>query len=149
MRFFFSVSCSSFVKMGHWLELLIQWKLIVTVVFSIRSLHFIVKLFRHHLYTNWAFASTCTIFGTSNISFYNLQQLFTSTKEQSIYCSISPFHTLMFPCHRGSLFRLLQKNTGKLDPRRRVYMAIDIVSAVYLSIKFLEIAGQINAKYFL
>uniref|UniRef100_A0ACD5ZEN3 Uncharacterized protein n=1 Tax=Avena sativa TaxID=4498 RepID=A0ACD5ZEN3_AVESA len=27
---------------------------------------------------------------------------------------------------RGSLFRLLQKNTGKLDPRRRVNMAIDI-----------------------
>nr|CAB3490560.1 unnamed protein product [Digitaria exilis] len=27
---------------------------------------------------------------------------------------------------RGSLFRLLQKNTGKLDPRRRVHMAIDI-----------------------
>nr|BBF89998.1 putative EDR1 [Oryza rufipogon] len=27
---------------------------------------------------------------------------------------------------RGSLFRLLQKNAGKLDPRRRVHMAIDI-----------------------
>ncbi|CAL4982671.1 unnamed protein product [Urochloa decumbens] len=27
---------------------------------------------------------------------------------------------------RGSLFRLLQKNTAKLDPRRRVHMAIDI-----------------------
>ncbi|OEL32485.1 Serine/threonine-protein kinase CTR1 [Dichanthelium oligosanthes] len=27
---------------------------------------------------------------------------------------------------RGSLFCLLQKNTGKLDPRRRVHMAIDI-----------------------
>ncbi|XP_047071882.1 dual specificity protein kinase splA-like isoform X1 [Lolium rigidum] len=27
---------------------------------------------------------------------------------------------------RGSLFRLLQKNNGKLDPRRRVNMAIDI-----------------------
>ncbi|KAF0896446.1 hypothetical protein E2562_024314 [Oryza meyeriana var. granulata] len=27
---------------------------------------------------------------------------------------------------RGSLFHLLQKNTGKLDPRRRVHMAIDI-----------------------
>ncbi|KAM0841293.1 hypothetical protein ACQ4PT_059130 [Festuca glaucescens] len=29
---------------------------------------------------------------------------------------------------RGSLFRLLQKNIGKLDPRRRVNMAIDIVT---------------------
>uniref|UniRef100_A0A453HV54 non-specific serine/threonine protein kinase n=1 Tax=Aegilops tauschii subsp. strangulata TaxID=200361 RepID=A0A453HV54_AEGTS len=27
---------------------------------------------------------------------------------------------------RGSLFRLLRKTTGKLDPRRRVHMAIDI-----------------------
>ncbi|ONM26956.1 hypothetical protein ZEAMMB73_Zm00001d007498 [Zea mays] len=41
-------------------------------------------------------------------------------------------------------FCLLQKNTDKLDLRRRVHMAIDIMSTVYLSIKFFEIAGQIN-----
>uniref|UniRef100_A0A453LV40 Protein kinase domain-containing protein n=1 Tax=Aegilops tauschii subsp. strangulata TaxID=200361 RepID=A0A453LV40_AEGTS len=29
---------------------------------------------------------------------------------------------------RGSLFQLLQKDTGKLDPRRKLNMAIDIVS---------------------
>ncbi|PWZ26773.1 Serine/threonine-protein kinase EDR1 [Zea mays] len=34
---------------------------------------------------------------------------------------------------RGSLFRLLQKNTAKLDPRRRVHMAIDIVADFGLS----------------
>uniref|UniRef100_A0A453HUE2 non-specific serine/threonine protein kinase n=1 Tax=Aegilops tauschii subsp. strangulata TaxID=200361 RepID=A0A453HUE2_AEGTS len=34
---------------------------------------------------------------------------------------------------RGSLFRLLRKTTGKLDPRRRVHMAIDIVSALTLN----------------
>lgn len=69
----FSVTCSSFVKMGAWLDFLIQWKL-VTVIFSIRSLHFIVKLFLHHFYTNWtSFPSTCTIFWYyMNISFYNL-----------------------------------------------------------------------------
>lgn len=31
---------------------------------------------------------------------------------------------------RGSLFRLLQRNTSKLDWRRRVHMALDIVSTI-------------------
>uniref|UniRef100_A0A453PNH8 Protein kinase domain-containing protein n=1 Tax=Aegilops tauschii subsp. strangulata TaxID=200361 RepID=A0A453PNH8_AEGTS len=47
---------------------------------------------------------------------------------------------------RGSLFRLLQSNIGKLDPRRRVNMAIDIVSAFSLNswLRIQEISSQIN-----
>lgn len=33
---------------------------------------------------------------------------------------------------RGSLFRLLQRNTAKLDWRRRVHMALDVVSILTL-----------------
>jgi len=38
----------------------------------------------------------------------------------------NPLSKLQLRINGGSLFRLLQKNAAKLDPRRRVHMAIDI-----------------------
>jgi hypothetical protein len=57
-----------------------------------------------------------------------------------IYCAI--FHKILilafcinlcFVQFSGSLFRLLQRNTSKPDWRRRVHMALDIVSALKLN----------------
>ena len=60
--------------------------------------------------------------------------------------AVSHYRSLFLKCS-GSLFRLLQRSTTKLDWRRRVHMALDVVSA-FLSNGRMWILPQIT-YYFL
>lgn len=55
------------------------------------------------------------------------------TQTPFLFGLFSYFSSCLFKCS-GSLFRLLQRSATKLDVRRRVHMALDIVSAFFLGI---------------
>lgn len=64
-----------------------------------------------------------------------------------------PFPIFILVKCRGSLFRLLQRSGTKLDVRRRVHMALDIVSAFSLYyepiVHMIQCIDQlVNASYF-